>query len=123
MCGIIGYVGKKHAVDVLIDGLKKLEYRGYDSSGVGVISVDKGQIVLRKMNGKISNLEKLIERKPIAESHIGLHAFYGCLKAKDWRRAGYWFLFVCRTKPSVLLERRWMDLGWASIKRRLKNNH
>lgn len=37
MCGIVGYIGKKNAVDILIDGLKKLEYRGYDSSGIAIV--------------------------------------------------------------------------------------
>lgn len=72
MCGIIGYVGDKHAVPILIEGLKKLEYRGYDSSGIGVISKVKKNVILRKMKGKICNLEKLIETRAVAESHIGI---------------------------------------------------
>lgn len=46
MCGIVGYIGKKNAVDILIDGLKKLEYRGYDSSGIAV--VDGVQLIVEK---------------------------------------------------------------------------
>ncbi|MFC1510749.1 glutamine--fructose-6-phosphate transaminase (isomerizing), partial [Candidatus Omnitrophota bacterium] len=72
MCGIIGYVGKKHAVPILMEGLKKLEYRGYDSSGVGVVSLDKSSLVIRKTKGKICNLEKLIATRPIPQSHIGI---------------------------------------------------
>lgn len=70
MCGIIGYVGKSDAVSVLIDGLKKLEYRGYDSSGVGVIQ--NNRVFLRKAHGKIQNLQSLIQKKPFPKSNIGV---------------------------------------------------
>lgn len=72
MCGIIGYVGKKEAVPILLDGLKKLEYRGYDSSGVGVISSAGSKAVLRKMHGKINNLQDLIKLRPLPESCLGI---------------------------------------------------
>lgn len=70
MCGIIGYIGHKDATPVLINGLKKLEYRGYDSSGVGLI--DDGKIVVRKAKGKIKNLEDLIAAKPLRKTKIGI---------------------------------------------------
>ena len=60
MCGIIGYIGKKHnGVDVIIDGLKHLEYRGYDSSGIAFIEDNK--VVIKKEVGRITNLEKLLD--------------------------------------------------------------
>lgn len=58
MCGIVGYVGKDNARDIIIDGLKKLEYRGYDSSGIAL--VNEGKITVRKRKGKIANLEEFI---------------------------------------------------------------
>jgi glucosamine--fructose-6-phosphate aminotransferase (isomerizing) len=64
MCGIIGYIGPKDVVPVLIDGLRKLEYRGYDSAGVAVVTA--GQVSLRRSAGKLSNLERVILRDPIA---------------------------------------------------------
>jgi glutamine--fructose-6-phosphate transaminase (EC 2.6.1.16) len=56
MCGIVGYVGDRNAQEVILDGLEKLEYRGYDSAGVGII--DNGKLRVRKMAGRLSNLEK-----------------------------------------------------------------
>jgi glucosamine--fructose-6-phosphate aminotransferase (isomerizing) len=64
MCGIIGYIGPKDVVPVLIDGLRKLEYRGYDSAGVAVVR--SGNIDLRRSAGKLSNLEQVIDSDPIA---------------------------------------------------------
>lgn len=66
MCGIIGYTGKNNAKDVLISGLKKLEYRGYDSAGIAVNESDK--ISLYKSTGKISSLENMISDKNIVSS-------------------------------------------------------
>lgn len=69
MCGIVGYVGKDNAKDVIIDGLKRLEYRGYDSAGIAVIRDKKLQV--RKHVGGIENLEALIGADKL-ESHIGI---------------------------------------------------
>ena len=68
MCGIVGYVGKRNSVDVLIKGLKNLEYRGYDSAGIAVCENDKIEIV--KKEGKIKNLESSVSS--LGSSHIGI---------------------------------------------------
>src|SRR5262245_16966503 len=64
MCGIIGYIGPKDVVPVLIDGLRRLEYRGYDSAGVAVVR--GGAVDLRRSAGKLSNLEQVIGSDPIS---------------------------------------------------------
>jgi glutamine---fructose-6-phosphate transaminase (isomerizing) len=58
MCGIVGYVGKKEVVPVLIDGLRRLEYRGYDSAGIAII--EKGKVALAKRKGKLESLKSFI---------------------------------------------------------------
>ncbi len=63
MCGIVGYVGEREAAQVLIPGLKRLEYRGYDSAGLAVVN-DKG-LVIRKAQGKIARLEEHLNQDPI----------------------------------------------------------
>ena len=63
MCGIIGYIGPKEVVPILIDGLRRLEYRGYDSAGVAV--VHDGAVELRRSAGKLSKLEDVITLHPI----------------------------------------------------------
>ena len=65
MCGIVGYVGPKNAVPLLIEGLKRLEYRGYDSAGVAVRQAD-GALAIRKRVGRLANLEEALEAAPVA---------------------------------------------------------
>ncbi|HJQ67772.1 MAG TPA: glutamine--fructose-6-phosphate transaminase (isomerizing) [Blastocatellia bacterium] len=64
MCGIVGYVGDKQVVGVILDGLKKLEYRGYDSAGIAVIDEDKN-LTIRRAEGKLRNLEEAVRLKPL----------------------------------------------------------
>src|ERR1700749_1251622 len=62
MCGIVGYVGQAEAAPILLDGLRRLEYRGYDSAGVAVVNGQK--LETRKCAGRIANLAKLMTEKP-----------------------------------------------------------
>jgi glutamine---fructose-6-phosphate transaminase (isomerizing) len=64
MCGIVGYVGKKQVVPLIIDGLRKLEYRGYDSAGIAVVDEDH-QLQIRRAKGKLRNLEEALRQKPL----------------------------------------------------------
>ncbi len=63
MCGIIGYIGPKSVVPVILDGLKRLEYRGYDSAGIAV--VDRGEIRVRRVKGKVKDLEDSLREEPL----------------------------------------------------------
>ena len=65
MCGIVGYVGDRNAYEILIKGLHRLEYRGYDSAGVAIVS-PSGRINVYKSRGKVSNLEHYCKDKDTA---------------------------------------------------------
>ncbi|MBP6069042.1 MAG: glutamine--fructose-6-phosphate aminotransferase, partial [Anaerolineaceae bacterium] len=69
MCGIVAYIGGQNATPIILDGLKRLEYRGYDSAGIAVLQ--NGRIEIRRDAGKIDHLEALITQEPL-EGHMGI---------------------------------------------------
>ncbi|MGR7023922.1 glutamine--fructose-6-phosphate transaminase (isomerizing) [Geodermatophilus sp. URMC 62] len=74
MCGIVGYVGPQNALDVVLEGLRRLEYRGYDSAGVAV-RVDgpgSGELSAAKKAGKLANLEKVLADQPLPAATLGI---------------------------------------------------
>ena len=70
MCGIVGYIGNKDAYPILIKGLKRLEYRGYDSAGVALINENQ-DLNVYKTKGKVSDLENFVVQKDIS-GNIGI---------------------------------------------------
>ena len=71
MCGIVGYVGPKQAQDVVIEGLRRLEYRGYDSAGIALVRRRRAGRA-DKRAGKLANLEKALADHPLPASHTGI---------------------------------------------------
>ncbi len=71
MCGITGYIGGNKTTDILIDGLKRLEYRGYDSCGIAVIDA-RNSLYLRRVSGRVGALDKLVAAEPVKGARIGI---------------------------------------------------
>ncbi|GAA4222367.1 glucosamine--fructose-6-phosphate aminotransferase (isomerizing) [Streptosporangium album] len=71
MCGIVGYVGRRQAVEVAIEGLGRLEYRGYDSSGIALVGAD-GALTVEKRAGKLVNLRSVLAARPAPPSTVGI---------------------------------------------------
>src|SRR5689334_11650592 len=70
MCGIVGYVGQQQSEGAVIDGLRRMEYRGYDSAGIAVVS--DGSLSVRKKAGKLANLDKVLSEEPLPASTTGI---------------------------------------------------
>jgi glucosamine--fructose-6-phosphate aminotransferase (isomerizing) len=70
MCGIVGYVGARKTAPIILEGLRRLEYRGYDSAGIAVVGAD-GSLVIRRASGKLHNLEEAVQLSPV-DGHFGI---------------------------------------------------
>jgi glucosamine--fructose-6-phosphate aminotransferase (isomerizing) len=83
MCGIIGYTGPRQAAPLLLDGLRRLEYRGYDSAGIAAL--DDGRLEVVKAPGKIAALEQLVKQTPLrgGAPHAGSR---WATRTTSWRR-------------------------------------
>src|SRR3954465_1485572 len=71
MCGIVGYIGSQDALEVVLEGLRRLEYRGCDSAGVAV-RTDAGELAVAKKAGKLANLEKVLAEHPLPPATLGI---------------------------------------------------
>jgi glutamine---fructose-6-phosphate transaminase (isomerizing) len=86
MCGIVGYVGDRQALDVVVEGLRRLEYRGYDSAGVGLVA--DGELFCVKQAGKLANLDKALSEEPPPEARTGIgHTRWATHGPPTWRNA------------------------------------
>ena len=70
MCGIVGYIGRRKTAPIVLEGLRRLEYRGYDSAGIAVVGADGG-LTIRRASGKLHNLEEAVQLSPV-DGHFGI---------------------------------------------------
>jgi glucosamine--fructose-6-phosphate aminotransferase (isomerizing) len=85
MCGIVGYIGPQEATPIVLDGLRKLEYRGYDSAGIATF--DQGKINISRAEGKLINLEKRLHEKPLTgQTGIGHTRWATHGRPSTWKR-------------------------------------
>jgi glucosamine--fructose-6-phosphate aminotransferase (isomerizing) len=70
MCGIVGYIGRRKTAPIVLEGLRRLEYRGYDSAGIAVVGAD-GSLTIRRASGKLHNLEEAVQLSPV-DGHFGI---------------------------------------------------
>src|ERR1039457_6149587 len=71
MCGIVAYIGNQQAYPILIKGLQRLEYRGYDSAGVAILEERTNKINVYKIAGKVNDLKEFLEKKDVS-GHVGM---------------------------------------------------
>src|SRR2546428_10072446 len=87
MCGIVGYVGTREATPILLEGLRRLEYRGYDSAGVAVMNGDKAGVTVRKLAGRVQGLRQALEGEPVHGSTGIAHTRWATPGAPTTRNA------------------------------------
>jgi len=92
VCGIVGYIGSKKVVPLILDGLRRLEYRGYDSAGIAVVGSD-GKVQIRRAPGKLHNLEEIIRQSP-------MDGAYGIGHTR-WATHGLWLLETPNASKSL----------------------
>ena len=84
MCGIVGYAGNQPALTIVVDGLRRLEYRGYDSAGVAILD-GADALLIKKRAGKLANLEKVLGEDPSIVHGQRPHRAYRTVRATDRR--------------------------------------
>jgi len=113
MCGIVGVLGKSDAAAIILDGLKRLEYRGYDSAGIATVS--DGALTRRRAIGKLSALSELVDQEPIKGS-LGIGhtrwATHGApTVATSWRAMGS----RSTQRPTQRLSPSFASLSWVAV--------